>query len=383
VGERHARPAGDRPRVAVLWAEPHSTNLGVQVLSRGTEALLRRVWPTADIVFQGYGPGDAPIRVGHHRTVLRNHLSSHSPLATWMRGFDLVVDMRGGDSFADIYGLRRLVTMTALGELATRAGVPVVLGPQTIGPFDGVRGRLLARLSLRHARSVMARDPVSAEVAAGLGRRADVLTTDVVFALPQPVPDGRRDVVVNVSGLLWQPNPHVDASAYRRTVQDLCLRLAAEGRRPTLLAHVLDTPQADNAADNDVPAVHAAAEATGLRPEVVVPESLDHVRAVLASAEVVVASRMHACLNALSVGRPAVALAYSRKFAPLMTALDWPFTVDLRTAPAPVDEVLAAVSRPDLAARAEQVRHHANRLLGGAEEQLRQLLPERAAAVRT
>jgi polysaccharide pyruvyl transferase WcaK-like protein len=381
VAERRSR-LQEPVRIAVLWAEPHSTNLGVQVLSRGTEALLRRVWPAAEIVFQGYGPGDAPVRVGHHRTVLRNHLSSGSPLMTWLRGFDLVVDMRGGDSFADIYGLRRLVTMTALGELATRAGVPLVLGPQTIGPFEGVRGRLLGRLSLHRARAVMARDPVSADVAAELGRPVDVLTTDVVFALGQPVPDGRRDVVLNVSGLLWQPNPHVDSAAYRRTVQETCLRLTDAGRRVTLLAHVLDTPLADNEADNDVPAVHAAAEATGLQPEVVVPRSLDHVRAVLASAEVVVASRMHACLNALSVGRPAVALAYSRKFAPLMTALDWPFTVDLRTAAAPVDDVLATVSRRDLDGQAERVRHRADDLLTGAEAALRRLLPERAAEVR-
>ena len=44
-----------------------------------------------------------------------------------------------------------------------------------------------------------------------------------------------------------------------------------------------------------------------------------------------IGSRMHACLNALSVGTPAIPLAYSRKFAPLLGDLGWAHVVDLRT----------------------------------------------------
>jgi polysaccharide pyruvyl transferase WcaK-like protein len=38
---------------------------------------------------------------------------------------------------------------------------------------------------------------------------------------------------------------------------------------------------------------------------------------------------MHACLNALSMGTPAIPWAYSRKFAPLMSDLGWDLSVDL------------------------------------------------------
>ena len=92
----------------------------------------------------------------------------------------------------------------------------MVLGPQTIGPFSSRRARLLARRSMSTARLVMARDTVSAGHARRLGHVVDVSTTDVVFALPAPARTFERDVLLNVSGLLWQPSPHLDHSAYEQ-----------------------------------------------------------------------------------------------------------------------------------------------------------------------
>ena len=80
---------------------------------------------------------------------------------------------------------------------------------------------------------------------------------------------------------------------------------------------MIDSP----VADNDVPAIRELAAELGGDVEIVLPQDLDEVRAVTASAAVVVGSRMHACLNALSTGTPAVPLAYSRKFDPLLRDL--------------------------------------------------------------
>ena len=61
--------------------------------------------------------------------------------------------MRAGDSFADIYGRSRLLNQSVLAYLARSAGTPVVMGPQTIGPFSSRRGRALARWSHAHGRA--------------------------------------------------------------------------------------------------------------------------------------------------------------------------------------------------------------------------------------
>lgn len=332
-------------RVLLLWADDASPNLGVRALGRGTATLVNQVWPDAEITFQNYGHRAPQLPFGRLRSLALERVTGRLGMQRWLGEFDLVVDTRSGDSFSDLYGLHRLAVMSAVSELVSQAGIPVVLGPQTIGPFASRRGRVMARNSLRRARLVMARDPQSATEATRLGRPADVVTTDVVFSLPVPAVERTRDVILNISGLLWQQNPHVSAARYRESVTDLYRGLVASGREVTLLSHVVDSPNDDN----DVRAVTEFARSNAPGIEVVVPDGLDQVRSVLASATVVVGSRMHACLNALSVGTPAVPLAYSQKFEPLLHSLGWEHAVDLRGDADPVPAVLRHIEHPGLA----------------------------------
>jgi len=353
-------------KALILWAEPQSKNLGVRVLAEGSQALLERVYPAVEVSYQGFGAGDAPVRIGLPRSQLRRLVSRQDELVDWVRTFDLVVDTRAGDSFADIYGQRRLFVMTLMAEIVAKAGVPLVLGPQTIGPFTTRRGRGMARRSLTAARLVMARDPESALQADRVGRPVDITTTDVVFALDQVVPNGRRDVLVNPSGLLWGENEHVNSADYQALVRGVCEALLSQGRRVSLIAHVLESPLRDN----DVPVVRALGRELGDQVEVLVPVDLPDVRSMLASADVVIGSRMHACLNALSVGRPAIPLAYSRKFDPLLRHIGWNNTVDLRTDPDPIAGVLRALDAPDLTTRVGAVSDRAQELLARAGSML-------------
>ena len=254
-------------KALVLWADDRSPNLGVRVLAAGSAALLERSWPGIEVEFQNFGQRRRELPLGRLRSLARERLTGERGTLDWLGGFDIVLDTRAGDSFADIYGMKRHATMTAVSELAARAGVPVVLGPQTIGPFDTRAGRMLARRSLGRARVVMARDSASAEYARRLGHPVDVLTTDVVFALPTPTVETSRDVVLNISGLLWNDNPHVDAPEYRRIVRDVHARLIAAGRRVTLLSHVVGSTDVDN----DSPAIEAFAAAYAPDAEVIVP----------------------------------------------------------------------------------------------------------------
>ncbi|MGY3126525.1 colanic acid/amylovoran biosynthesis protein [Agrococcus sp. UYP33] len=324
-------------RILVAWADDSSPNLGVRALGQGSVDLLRQAWPDAEFVYMNYRRRPDAIPWGSDRSLLRERLTGRKGMMRWLADFDLVWDTRSGDSFADIYGLPRHVTMSLVHEFAVQAGTPIVLAPQTLGPFGTVRGRLLARRSLHRSRLVFARDPISAEAATALGRAPDAVTSDLVFGLHQPAPEAAHDVLLNVSGLLWHGDAHGDASTYRTAVREVIDGLLADGRSVTLLPHVL---HADNP-DDDVPAsreLHAEYDGrVGLR----VPEDLDDARSAIAAAQLVIGARMHACLNALSTGTPTVAMAYSRKFAPLMDAIGWPHVVQL----AETDGIGAAVLR--------------------------------------
>lgn len=82
---------------------------------------------------------------------------------------------------------------------------------------------------------------------------------------------------------------------------------------------MLDSP----VVDNDVPVAESLGAEYGGAVDVMVPKSLTDVRETLASATVAIGPRMHACLNAIPLGTPALPLAYSRKFLPLLNDIGW------------------------------------------------------------
>ncbi|BAH53731.1 polysaccharide pyruvyl transferase family protein [Rhodococcus opacus] len=339
------------PRILVLWADRDSTNLGLRALAEGTESIVERRWPNAELTFHTQDSPDTPLS---KRSVLRDILRPRGPIKRELARYDAILDTGAGDSFTDIYGLRRLVLMAYVQRVAAQLRVPTILMPQTVGPFDSRLGRLIARRSLQQATSVFARDPVSLAFARQLGRQSASESTDLVFALSRPdhTDTVERDVVVNVSGLLWFDNPHVDSQSYRRSVTALVDGLLQRDRRVGLLAHVLDSP----VTDNDVPAVRELGGVFGDAVEILVPDSLTDVRGILATANVVIGARMHACLNSLSVGTPAIPWAYSRKFAPLVDALGWNMHVDLRASTDPARETLALIESMDDSAARKDVR---------------------------
>lgn len=326
-------------KVLILWSDDVSTNLGVRVLAEGTASLARRAWGSdCDITHQSFGPNLEGFSPGR-RAMVRDLFARSGSIKSWLREYDVVIDTGAGDSFTDIYGFKRFATMQYTQRAALRAGLPLVLGPQTIGPFDTHLGRLLARGTLRRGTLIAARDSASMSYAEQLAGVVPLHSTDVVFALPLPKPGPTRDVVLNVSGLLWKTNPHVDCGSYRRELRALVSALQSDGRIVTLMPHVLANPYHD---DDEVVLAEVQA-ALGIE-DVVVPIGLEHARETVAGAKVVIGSRMHACLNAISVGTPAVFLAYSRKFAPLLDDIGWKHGFDLRSDPSPGASAAALIA---------------------------------------
>lgn len=324
----------------ISWADDRSTNLGVQVLAEGT----RRLFVGDGVAdFENFS-GDAA-RLLSTRDLLTPAVIRPRLARRWRGRYETLVDTCGGDSFTDIYGIPRLKRIELVHRAARSAGMRVVMGPQTIGPFDSSEGVRIARRVLSQADLVFARDSASLDYIAEVAPSTNVHhSTDVVFALPYDTrPERQWDVLLNVSGLLWGENRHVDHVAYRRAVLALLRELVGAGHRVGVLAHVLE----NETDDNDVPAVASVVEQMSGAVEAVIPTSLAQARAEIAAAGAVVGSRMHACLNALSLGVPAFPWAYSRKFLPLMTDLGWSHGVDLRESGDPVPRTLEFISAAD------------------------------------
>jgi polysaccharide pyruvyl transferase WcaK-like protein len=307
---------------------------------------------------------------------VRERLASANP---WFRALgeaDLFCAMSGGDSFGDLYGFKRLVYVALPQVLALVTGKPLVLLPQSLGPFDSLTARTLARWILVRAALVFSRETDGLDtLQALLGKRHDPrrLQTcpDVGFVVDPLAPvtltvtglrnpfSGQRPLVgLNVSGLLARGgytgrNMFGLRDDYGQLIERLIERLIEQSKASVLLVpHTFGPP--GSAAD--APVCRRLYEAFAARYPGRVgylnnEHAHDEIRYVVGRCDFFVGSRMHACIAALSQGVPVAAIAYSDKFSQALNVLDGGVTVlDARVLNA--GEILEGVFRA-LAAREE------------------------------
>ncbi|MDP3594714.1 polysaccharide pyruvyl transferase family protein [Phenylobacterium sp.] len=330
-------------KIGLLWHSANSGNLGVGALTIANMAIVRQV--AFDLGFEPefciIGMRDAGPRYvseDEAEVFVVDGKALLSPSGCWriIAQQDCVLDIGAGDSFAEIYGFKRFFFLWWTKMIAHVRRVPLLLSPQTIGPFTRSPYTQLASLALTRARAVLARDPQSLEALARIAPGAKgELAVDVAFALPYVDRGGERSDVrarvgVNVSGLLFHEAESgrnrfgldVDyAQLMRRFIADLTERPDIEIH---LIAHAIDAsggcePAVD---DDDRVADQLAQEfPTATR----VPSFLgpSEAKSYISSLDFLVAGRMHACIAAFSAGVPVVPVAYSRKFSGLFGMLGY------------------------------------------------------------
>ncbi len=295
-------------------------------------------------------------------------------------GVDVLV-IAGSNQFIDFVGgpwefPYTLCKWTVLGALR---GVKVAFLSVGAGPLDGKLSRYFARRSLARAAFVSVRDEGSARLLEDIGcKRIVHVSTDLAFSLP--LPSGylerlRAERATQASGLIsvnampvFDPRywPEVDPVRYRAYVEALagvCSDAVRRGRQVALFG----THPADEWAAQDVIERLAAAGESSRAIDVVHPETIDELVALLASSEVTVGTRFHSLVLGLCVGTPTVAICYYRKSRELMMRAGvGEFAVEIDTVRGP--EICGLVEAAS--ARQQELR----RLLGdAAEAQRRQL----------
>lgn len=245
---------------------------------------------------------------------------------------DLAVDLTGGDSFSDIYGRKRFDYWSNIKRYIIRNQIPLVLGPQTYGPFTEKRTKKIAREIIEHAYMVISRDEKSVDSIREFTDRRVHVTTDLAFLLPSVRPqdvaheDGYVNVGLNVSGLLYANDSDRDylnsalSCHYETYVHQLIEWMLKQRKyRIFLSSHV----------SSDVSVAQQLAEKY---PDCVkVPFYADpmQMKGIISQMDVFIGSRMHATIAAFSSGVATIPVAYSRKFAGVFERLGYDVNVDL------------------------------------------------------
>lgn len=295
-----------------------------------------------------------------------------------IRSCGVVIDMTQGDSFSDIYGAKRFKRWTTIKRVVEVLGRPLVLGPQTYGPFYQAKNRDVAKKAIEKAELVIARDKESADYVQSFCNKKVQVTTDVAFLLPFTKTDrnegeGKIKIGLNISGLLSLFMPvtterHFTLKCdYDALIRKL-LGMVCENPRYQvyLFSHVQEDYDVSRAFVQEFPACITI-------PFVADPMDLkSHISAM----DIFIGSRMHATIAAFSSGVATIPLAYSRKFRGMFESLGYPYTVDLQDME--LDEILEKIqnyiaNRQDLLNAAESSRKiigerldHTYQLLKGA-----------------
>jgi polysaccharide pyruvyl transferase WcaK-like protein len=359
-------------RIALVWHAFGHDNLGVDALARANAALIgiaaeKRGLPVEMITVGSSQRPNAPdlpanVTVGP-RISLKQLARGRGQFVGALRACDLAIDIGEGDSFTDIYGAGRFALQTSSKLISILSRQPLVLAPQTIGPFDGSLRRRIAAWIMSRAEAVYTRDHLSTtfvESIAPASTHEEFI--DVAFALPftpsAPTGDKIR-VGINVSGLLYNESGSSDLGMkldYATLTRALLDFFRAEPNvEISLFAHVAGGA----GTDDDGPVV----EKLGAEfPDVVVRPrfaSSMEAKSWMSGLDFVIAGRMHACIGAYSACVPVVPVAYSRKFNGLFSTLGYTYFVDGKAAT--TEEALADIKawfadRPRLKAAIEASR---------------------------
>jgi colanic acid/amylovoran biosynthesis protein len=346
---KSVRDRGFEARIALLWHSVNSDNLGVGALTASHLAILDKVARDLGIAmrYDIIGWRDpAPAYIARPDVTVfpmrARDLVRPGGLYAAVSRSDLVLDISAGDSFADIYGVRRFAMNAISKAVVLLARRPLVLSPQTVGPFERPWARRLAEMLMRRARVVVTRDSLSTEFLQSFGLGGKLLeATDVAFRLPYAPPPNRSDdtdirVGINISGLLFNGgytgrNMFALACDYRALARALVGYFTSiPGCQVHLIGHV-------NSHDNAIEDDYRVAEKLGAEfpGAIVAPRFAEPsaAKSYIATMDFFCGSRMHACIAAFSAGVPVVPIAYSRKFAGLFGSLGYTVISDCRSQP--------------------------------------------------
>ena len=352
-------------RICIFGAAPDTGNFGVTALLHAAKGGIARFAPGSDIVVFDNGSGEREGTSRHqgeriyHRAIgarlsrhihrpesfFRMRLSSRlgglgNPGVKAIRQADAIWDISGGDGFGDLYGTQRWRSVLEPKRLALRNKRPLILLPQTYGPFRTPATREPAVDVLRQVRLAWTRDEVNLEalkelLGSSFDRERHRPGVDMAFALefkePETeLPEALQDclsarerplVGLNLSGLIYndpQAAQHYGLkSDYPLLVRSIVERFLRESEADlVLISHSFSR---NNPPGSDLAAAETLWNALDPKDRErvhVLPPNFDmrETKWILSKLDWFAGTRMQACIAALSGGVPTVGLAYSLKF---------------------------------------------------------------------
>ena len=336
-------------KIAIFGAHINSTNLGCQALTYSLLHLLDKISKNHKENYEYYIFEKKNKMCEQLNIDCKNvYVFKESPIYRWrsyvkhgkdnikmlrlVKSCDVAIDLTAGDSFSDIYGSQRFNSRTRIKRIIQKLGIPLMLGPQTYGPFENKKNEQYARKVFINSNMCIARDKISAELVKSLTGNEIEYTTDLAFQLPyqKMYSDSQeKRVGINVSALLVNDSVEIGFDANNKLSVDydkLITQLMdyfedKQEYSVYLISHV---------SEDYVPCKKIAEKYTNVNLVPIFDDPIS-IKSFISSLDLFIGSRMHATVASFTSGVPTIPLAYSRKFEGLFDVVGYKYVVDLQT----------------------------------------------------
>jgi polysaccharide pyruvyl transferase WcaK-like protein len=376
-------------KIGLLGISFDTGNMGVSALAESSIKVILNRWPNAEVTLLDSGSvvDEEQLRIGDKNILIKkipirfcknifleNHFivlcfyaflfkvcrwdrfkrfcaRRNSGLASIIE-MNMTADITGGDSFSDIYGMRRFILGFLRKWLILQFNKSLIMLPQTYGPFKRSYAGVMARYILKRAKVIYSRDHAGVEYVQRLlgdSRNGQLkFSPDVAFVLDPRRPDGHEIcsieeiknhatlIGLNVSGLLGCCG-NAEDNVFGLKVDYLALiKLIIESLMKRDDSAILLVPH------SGVPPESGASPRRKMRrkgyreqSDAITCEKIyrqfsakysdriflvrgrynhNETKYIIGLCDFFIGSRMHSCIAALSQNIPAAGIAYSKKF---------------------------------------------------------------------
>lgn len=264
--------------------------------------------------------------------MIKAYLGVDNHIKNYIKNSDAILDISEGDSFSDIYGMKRFIQHSLIKLTAIKEKKKLIIMPQTLGPFKSKVAQNIAKYILNKATKVFVRDEISKNVAINdlNVKREIIFKPDMAFYMKPDtkinvdkfIDKNKTTIGINVSSLLYnggynKGNMFNLKTDYKKLINNLIITLSKiENSEIILIPHVM---LEEVEVEDDFRVCKKIAEEFKLKNNLEIKTldkyyREDELKAIISKCDYFIGSRMHACIGAISTKVPTTPIAYSRKF---------------------------------------------------------------------
>lgn len=243
------------------------------------------------------------------------------PFGNLLSNLKCVAAINGGDGFSDIYGDDLFNYRNPYSFLAMKVKAPLIILPQTIGPFKEEHNRKIAKQIMEYASNVYVRDDKYTNELDNMGIKYELTRDLSAYMKPEPwnIDIKPNAIGINVSGLAYS-NRFLDLAGQFDVYPELIDRLICHfrdiGHTVYIIPHAYGYYDPEENNDDMIACREAYAKLKDKSNVVLIDKDMisPQIKYVISKMKFFCGTRMHANFAAIYTSVPVFGLSYSYKF---------------------------------------------------------------------